>query len=178
MINILDSDFVIDNNLVQSETLRCWKRQQGAFNIHFFTSIHHSQDELISSYGRIRDYIAIYFQGNYLKLDIERWNIYQIHLLTFKIDADFKQLVEQDKFATRKIIIDSLSQVPDEHYIKDLINKQMFQFSIERRVVNNLSIMEVITKEDKQLATYIQQIPPDKDQLINSLLINFGDGQN
>jgi hypothetical protein len=176
MVKIQKSDFIIAQELVKQENLICWKRPQGEFDIYFFSAVHNSQEELNSCYGRIRDYIAIYFQGNTLSLDVERWNIYQFHLMNITIDPDLKQVIEQDKFATRKIVLDGLSGDIDEQMIAGLIEKEVFEFSVQRRTIQHASIMDLIALQDQDLANYLQQEMLPKNEIINSLINKFGNG--
>ncbi|WP_158622411.1 ABC-three component system middle component 1 [Pedobacter sp. KBW06] len=176
MTDINKSDFAIDANLVGSDSLACWQKPYDRFNIYFFTAIHSSEQELLDSYAKIRDYIAVYFQGSYLSLDVERWNIYQFHLLGCKIDPNKKQVIEQDKFATRKIVLDGLTGTFDDQRIKSLIEREVFFFSVQRRDVQHQPVLEFIGQRDQQLATYLTQQAPEREALIKSLIDTFGNG--
>jgi len=178
MTDISKTDFAIDHSLVEQQNLACWKREYDKFNIYFFTSMHDSEADLVESYSRIRDYIAIYFQGNFLNLDVERWNIYQFHILNCSIDPNVKQVIEQDKFATRKIVLDGIADEINESAIKSLIDMEIFQFSVQRRSIQHISILDVIKSQDRELASYLTNETLPKDQLINSLINTFGNGED
>ncbi|WP_316789642.1 ABC-three component system middle component 1 [Pedobacter frigoris] len=178
MTEIIKFDFLIDHELVDQQTLSCWKRESDRFNIYFFTCTHDSVADLLESYTRIRDYIAIYFQGDFLKLDVERWNIYQFHLLTSVIDPNVKQTIEQDKFATRKIVLDGLSEEITDDVIKKLIDVELFQFFIQRRMIQHVSILDVLDQQDREVASYLRHENPSRDEMISSLLKAFGNGEN
>lgn len=176
MNNIVKSDFLIDEKLLNAGGLTSWKKEYERFNIYFFTAVHNSVEELMNSYSKIRDYIAVYFQGDYLTKDVERWNIYQFHLLKCFVDPNLKQLVEQDKFSTRKIVLDQLSCTLDEESICRLIDVEIFQFSVQRREIQNKPVLDVIREQDEELAAYLTGEVPAKDQLIQSLIDTFGNG--
>lgn len=178
MIDITKSDFLIDCGLVEQENLLCWKREYEKFNIYFFTSLHDSESDLVKSYEKIRDYIAIYFQGDFLKLDVERWNIYQFHILNCSVDPNVKQVIEQDKFSTRKIVLDGIPNEITEDKIKDLINDEVFTFSVNKRSIPRISILDIIGQHDQELASYLKQEMPPKDKIIESLINKFGNDQD
>ena len=178
MNKIIKFNFPIDHQLINQKTLSCWKRESDQFNIYFLTCTHESEAELLKSYTAIRDYIAIYFQGEFLKLDVERWNIYQFHLLACLVDPNIKQTIEQDKFATRKIVLDGLSNEITDEVVKELINKELFQFSVKRRVIQHVSILDVLDQQDREVASYLRYQSPSREEMVSSLLKTFGNGEN
>ncbi|MGF1765420.1 ABC-three component system middle component 1, partial [Aliivibrio kagoshimensis] len=92
----MDQEFCFDN-------LSCWKKQESNYNIYIFAIQCKTEKELSEVYSHLRDYIALYFQGQLLTKDVERWNIYQVFLVEHKVSKSLELMIEQDKYSTRKI---------------------------------------------------------------------------
>lgn len=122
------------------EGLKCWTKEENQYNIYIFSIQLEDKTELLKIYEEFRDYIAIYFQSQVLEKNVERWNIYQFFFIKDKIDEVTKQLVEQDKFSTRKIIHDGFNKEISDDEIISLINDELFNFTISKRSLASDSI--------------------------------------
>lgn len=144
------------------EGLECWIKEEKDYNIYIFSIQFLDKDELLKVHEELRDYIAIYFQSQFLEKNVERWNIYQFFFIKNKIDEVTKQLVEQDKFSTRKIIHDDFNRELSDEDIISLIDVELFNFTISKRSLASDSVDtflkskghdEVILILDKKLTT-------------------------
>lgn len=122
------------------EGLECWIKQENDYNIYIFSIQLEDKSTLLQIHEELRDYIAIYFQSQFLEKNVERWNIYQFFFLKDKIDEVTKQLVEQDKFSTRKIVHDGFKKDLIDKEIITLINDELFNFTINKRSLASESV--------------------------------------
>lgn len=143
---------------ISFENLTCWEFKEDKYSLYIFSIQLKNQDKLLDIHEELRDYIAIYFQSQYLEIDIERWNIYQFFLIESKIDAISKQMIEQDKFSTRKIIHDNLQKKLSDDEIKSLINKELFDFKFENRQINKDSIESFLKNDHSSVLSLIDKI--------------------
>ncbi|ANE50621.1 ABC-three component system middle component 1 [Flavisolibacter tropicus] len=80
-----------------------------------------SSNELLSNYwDKISGSIAAYYQP-YLSNDFEKWNIYIMYISTIKVDQHLKYKIENDRFSSRKIVIDQFNKEVNDLTIEDLV---------------------------------------------------------
>lgn len=120
--------------------LECWTKKENDYNIYIFSIQLEDKSELLKVHEELRDYIAIYFQSQVLEKNVERWNIYQFFFIKDKIDEVTKQLVEQDKFSTRKIIHDGFNRELSDEEIISLIDVELFNFTVSKRSLASDSV--------------------------------------
>lgn len=113
--------------------LECWIKEENDYNIYIFSIQLENKSKLLQVHEELRDYIAIYFQSQFLQKNVERWNIYQFFFIKHKIDEVMKQLVEQDKFSTRKIIHDGFNKELTDQEIISIIDNELFNLTISNR---------------------------------------------
>lgn len=128
-----------DENIIL-KGLECWIKEENDYNIYIFSIQLEDKSELLKIHEELRDYIAIYFQSQFLEKNVERWNIYQFFFIKDKIDEVMKQLVEQDKFSTRKIIHDGFNKELSDDEIISLVNDELFNFTINKRSLESESV--------------------------------------
>lgn len=132
----------LNRDISEKCNLNCLIRQEAnaAYNIYVFIMQVTLEKELNENWEKLINNISFSFQSK-LKLDIEKWNIYTIFLVQEKVSDNLKYRIEQDKFATRKIILDSKRQYGDIfenpkdeiNQIVNLINKKFFKVTIHGR---------------------------------------------
>lgn len=137
--HIIESLKEKDKNIT-FENLECWSKEENNYNIYIFSIQLENKSKLLQVHEELRDYIAIYFQSQFLEKNVERWNIYQFFFIKDKIDEVTKQLVEQDKFSTRKIIHDGFNKEISDDEIISLINNELFEFIINKRSLASESV--------------------------------------
>ncbi|MDM1328669.1 ABC-three component system middle component 1 [Myroides odoratimimus] len=136
-----------DENIV-FECLECWIKEENNYNIYIFSIQLEDKKKLLEIHEELRDYIAIYFQSQFLEKNVERWNIYQFFFIKDKIDEVTKQLIEQDKFSTRKIIHDGLNREINDDDITSIIEEELFKFEYTPRGLATESIDEFLAKKE------------------------------
>lgn len=175
------ADHIIQSLKEKDETisvdkLTCWEFKEHNYSLYIFSIELKDQDELLKIHEELRDYIAIYFQSQFLDKDVERWNIYQFFFIKEKVDDTTKQLIEQDKFSTRKIIHDNLQKELTDDDIKIIINQKLFDFKIEKRIINRDSIESFLNKDHSSVLLLIDEIGNEKmSDSIELILTSLGD---
>jgi hypothetical protein len=127
---------LLENNIIEKlkekpefdeiSNLKCYAKHEPDFNMYFFTYYVDQSDLLAEIEETVRDFIAIYFQGLTIEKDVERWNLYIFYFVNGNVKQDLKYKIEQDKFSTRKIVIDKIEDEPDDEKISELINCELF----------------------------------------------------
>lgn len=98
---------------------------------HIFTIEVETVKQLEDIWESLTDKIAVYFQST-LENEFETWNVYIVFLSTIKIPRKIKYEIENDKYSSRKIVIDELSPPIDESEIKKKISKKIFRLDIDK----------------------------------------------
>lgn len=118
------------------ELVECRINPEDDYNIYIFTMVLKDQEDLIRSWQDISSDIAIYFQGE-LETEIEIWNIYILFFVQGSVDNEVRYLVEQNKYSSRKLVIEDIESPITEKYINDIINEKLFNVKIDS--VSNMS---------------------------------------
>ncbi|EMF0157468.1 ABC-three component system middle component 1 [Enterococcus hirae] len=126
--------------------LTCYTYQQAneKYRLHFFCYIFDNQDELLANYEEINDQIAYSFQSQ-LKRKIERWNIYFFLFVKAKVAKPIKASIEQDKYATRKVIVDNFRESGTNDAQKEA-QKEAQKNKIQERLLLNLEQTKPLKK--------------------------------
>lgn len=157
-VNYINQSLIEKDGKITFEGLDCWSKEETGYSIYIFSIQLENQSELLEVHQDIRDYIAIYFQSQFLEKNVERWNIYQFYFIKDKIDESTKQLIEQDKFSTRKIIHDGINKELSDDEIISLVNKELFEFNISNRVLPNESADDfLIAKGHNKILSLLNQ---------------------
>lgn len=166
--HIIESLKEKDENII-FEGLECWIKEEYNYNIYIFSIQLEDKDKLLEIHEELRDYIAIYFQSQLIEKNVERWNIYQFFFIQDKIDEVTKQLIEQDKFSTRKIIHDGLNKVINDDHIKSIIEEELFKFEYTPRGLATESIDEFLAKKEHNDVISILDKNIEIEELIKTL---------
>ncbi|MCT4614455.1 MAG: hypothetical protein N4A49_06230 [Marinifilaceae bacterium] len=153
------------------EGLQCWVREEKTYNIYIFSVLVEDESHLQTIQENVRDYIAIYFQGQILEKEVERWNIYQVFFCKEPISSSaIKLTIEQDKFATRKIVLDNnIAQNISAEAMKNLIYDEIFKFEFKPTIKNINKLSESLTEDDKKIV----DLATSFDLTDNTSLFNF-----
>lgn len=133
------------------ENIVCWIAQTGKYGIRVFQVQVEDELELSKWHEEISAAIAVDVQSK-LKTKIEKWNLYLIFECKKPISLPLKSDIEQDKYSTRKMVWDSLSQ--EEIDSKEYIEKRLFDLEIKEDVDIN-KILEEETLQDRIKRTNI-----------------------
>lgn len=173
--NIIESLKEMDET-ISFEKLCCWEYKEDNYSLYIFSIQLKSQDELLKINEELRDYIAIYFQSQFLQKEVERWNIYQFFFIDETIDNTTKQMIEQDKFSTRKIILDNKQKMLSDDEIKSLINKELFDFKIEKREIKKETIEKKLKNKHSSVLSLIDEIGKSTmDEYLELILTSLND---
>jgi len=151
------------------QKLECWVKSQDNYNIHIFSIQLSDEAELLEVKEDLRDYLAIYFQSQILEKDVERWNIYQVFFVQKHVRKEIKQQIEQDKFATRKLVIDNLGRVLSDVEIDQRINDEIFKFEFSSNKQTSLSLVDSLETEETMLFNEIINVKGDINLLLNPI---------
>jgi hypothetical protein len=129
--------------------VNCWVKKENGYNIYIFQVVVEDEADLETYYERITAAIATEFQA-LLEKAIERWNIYLVFESKEKISDGLRGRVEQDKYSSRKLVWESLSdiQLEDSNY---LLNR-LLNLEINRpEATDTITLTEKIKRIDNDL---------------------------
>ncbi len=153
--NILKEIKKSQEDVPEFEQLHCWEKSFEDYKIYIFSIQIDKESDLIEVSEKLRDFIAIYFQSQLLEKMVEKWNLYQVVIVNEEVEPSIKQKVEQDKFATRKIVISNLSKNLSELDIKKLISDEIFNFTITPTKKDFIPLKSSISIEDKEVINLV-----------------------
>ena len=106
------------DNIDWINKVTCWVKKETGYNIYIFQVVVEDELDLELNYERITAAIATEFQA-LLDKTIERWNIYLVFECKKKISEGLRGKIEQDKYSSRKMVWDLLSetQLGDANYL-------------------------------------------------------------
>ena len=140
--------------------LKCLIKDENGFNIYIFTIIVENEDELDRIWIALVSDIAVYVQSKLIE-NIEIWNMYTIFFVKDKISYYTKYKIEEDRYSTRKIVIDNYStDLSDEKSMDKIINEKLFDFTIqtqEQYSKENISIRNLLLKNDPNLYNIVSE---------------------
>ena len=120
--------------IISQEELKeliCWEKKNDDFSFYIFSMQFQNDNDLYANWKEINNIIAAYFQSN-LKKSIEIWNIYLFFFVENEVKKEIRYEIEQDKYCSRKIIIDSNNDWLEEEKQLELINNKLFSLKIEK----------------------------------------------
>ncbi|MED5121611.1 MULTISPECIES: ABC-three component system middle component 1 [Priestia] len=151
------------------DSVQCRIKPEEKYDLYIFTVVMKDQDELIQNWKDISSDIAIHFQGG-LKNDIEIWNIYILFLVFNSVNSEVRYLVEQNKYSSRKLVIEDVERPLSETDIDNIINDKLFSITVKSPsiVPPTESISMTLKTKYKSLYTIVN----DYDQEKPSVLFN------
>lgn len=116
------------------------------------------------------------------------WNCYCVFLCPKKVPKELKYKIENNKFAMRKIVIDSFPNLDDESKVIEALNKRILSFNVRASLVSQekklvrppvtLSSLSInLLKEGLSIDRTNQSIDARNDW-INNQLINLEKNEN
>lgn len=165
----------LNRDLYESCKINCFVRQEAnnTYNIYVFTMQLRLEKELKDNWEKFINNISISFQSK-LEQDVEKWNIYTIFFVEEKVSDIIKFRIEQDKFATRKIVLDSTRQYGDLFdnpsneisQIENLINSKLFSIKIQNKnLVKEENFIQLINDKSQIYRAVIE-----RDNRVETLL--------
>ncbi|MEK4602425.1 ABC-three component system middle component 1 [Bacillus sp. FSL L8-0099] len=147
----------------QYDKVKCFQYidDQGKYKFYIFTCYYDLEEELKNDFRILNDIIAYDFQRK-LMLDIEKWNIYIFFFAKEIISEELKNLIEQNKYATRKIVFDNISKELSNSEIEKIIFNKLFflDLSPEEKVQDQgtNAVQDIISRKDLLLMDLITEI--------------------
>ncbi len=85
-----------------------------------------------------------------LKNDFSKWNSYVFYLIENTVEKPLKYEIENNKFSTRKIVIESINQAVDDNTIKSILSEHIIndniEFNVESKNVESFSKNAIINE--------------------------------
>lgn len=152
--------------------ISCWEKQQGKLLIYVFTQSFQNGVQLIENYKLLRDHIAVCFQSQGQISDAQRWNLYIFFFVSEKVDRGIKQQVEQDKFSSRKIVIDDCGDHISDDLIVKHINADLFEIKVEKKASKETSLEKLIGENFPNIKNALNSFGARDTQEILTPLLN------
>lgn len=107
-----------------------------------------------------------------LKNDFSKWNSYVFYITDSSVQRPLKYEIENNKFSTRKIVIESISQDIDENLLKNILSEHIINDNIDYNVKNQ--DIESFTKDiiinEALIATSFNKSNTDKEENLLKVL--------
>lgn len=129
-----------------SKGLKLWVKKENNFKIYIFSIKFDSENEFMNEWEDLISKIAYHYQADLENpmLEIEKYNMYVFFFVHDPIRNNLKFTIEHDKYSTRKIVVDNISENIDDIQIKQKISEKLFSlklpFKQEKRIENLLEI--------------------------------------
>jgi len=155
------------------DLVECRIKSEDLYDVYIFTVIIQDQDKLIEIWEDISSDVALYFQGS-LKSEIEIWNIYILFLVQASVESQVRYLIEQNKYSSRKLVIEEIKSPITEEIIEDIINEKLFKVKINSVSSSSKNRTESISNKleasYKKLFTIINESNEKPSVLYNKYL--------
>lgn len=140
--------------------------------ISIFSFLFETEDYLNDNWDKITSSIASYYQSVFEneENEFERWNIYILFLVKNSVGIQLKYKIENDKFSSRKIVIDNIKEDLNKNLVTGLIAKHIINSDLDVSNFENSNAYrsDAIYSNDSKIYQLIE----------NSNLIFFGRGAN
>lgn len=94
--------------------------------INVFTLLFETSAQLSDKWEDICSTIAAYFQSSLpAEKEFERWNVYLFYICMEHVDKSLQYKLENDRFASRKILINDFIGELDEQRVEDIISQHI-----------------------------------------------------
>lgn len=154
------------NNLF--DLVECRIKSENHYNVYIFTLILKDQDELLENWKDISSDIAIHFQGG-LESDIEIWNIYILFLVQGSVDSQTRYLIEQNKYSSRKLVIEYVKGPIDKEFIENIVNDKLFNVKVDsdsNKSIPTKSISVILGNKYENLFSVINDSGQEKPSVL------------
>ncbi|MGA5658861.1 ABC-three component system middle component 1 [Bacillus bombysepticus] len=164
---ILVEDLTLENELKRN--IKCFSCdiQDRNFNLYIFSYEFKDEQDFLENFKTINNSIAFDFQRNLIK-EIERWNLYFIAFVNSEVSGQAKNTFEQDKYATRKIVYDGMSNTTIAEK-KGMIYKKLFDLELNSREHEQ----KINSSENEQtLITFLTDTEQKTLEIMNKVVAN------
>ncbi|EPN2034957.1 TPA: hypothetical protein PTV42_003357 [Clostridium botulinum] len=113
-----------------------------------------SQDDLKNYWREVVNNVAMYIQSS-LNKNIELFNVYILFFVE-KVDENLIYIIEQDKYSSRKIVINKKIPI-DIQRLENIVDDKLFEFVTDK--IENKNILDnYLKKYNKKFYTFIKDI--------------------
>ncbi|NOU94895.1 hypothetical protein GC093_16940 [Paenibacillus sp. LMG 31456] len=161
----------IINNLISNsgkqiyENVDCWIKQEELFKLYIFSVVITDVDTLKKRWLSIINDIAVNFQST-LEKTVEIWNIYVVFIIHNKVEKELKYLIEQNKFSSRKIVLDNIqnrNKNLKKDHIQSIISSKLFNLSFNAKPhLDDENLETILLKENEVLFKIISENSIDR----------------
>lgn len=130
----------------ENNSLKCWVKQERGHQLYVFSVYFPNQETLSVQWVDAKQYIAAYVQGLLLDKAVERWNLYLFFLVGETVDSQLQYVIEQDKYSTRKIVLDEVGDHLNDKNISNMISETLFLLEIKADSINDTDNIDDILK--------------------------------
>ena len=144
--------------------------------INCITCLCDSANEVMSDWKGIQSLISAYFKP---KKEFSKWNVYLVIFCKEKIPIRDKYIIQNDKYAVRKIVIDGVNETLDINEITKSINEELLCLDLSTEQKNYTKSQ----KNDPLLYDLVKGTPLDKsdnskyqrESIIKKLIEHFNE---
>jgi len=113
-----------------------------------------SAEEIVSNWRAIQNLISVHYQPNG---NLARWNIYLAFFCTESIPILDKYVIQNDKYAVRKVILDDQKEIIDIEEANSLLSSQLLGTDLKLKKHEAYSEHEIFLN----IAEYVKGAPLD-----------------
>lgn len=128
--------------------------------ISVFSFLFETEDCLNNNWNKVTSSIASYYQSGFENEEnqFERWNIYILFLVKKTVGIQLKYKIENDRFSSRKIIVDNISEILDIDLMKKLIAKHIINSDLDMFDFGNPkdSKVDIIYSNDSKIYQLVE----------------------
>lgn len=163
----INKDLLVDFATTSNE-IYYWTKEVNStnrkYNCHIFSFEIKDEVCLSNEWEGIVATLASDFQAD-LDSKIERWNVYVVFVLANEIISDLKYKIEQDKYSSRKLVLDG-QNINSEGDLIQVIETKLFQIPLinHAKQQSTDSIEALLKADDSELLKSLKGIK------INSLI--------
>ncbi|MBV4438457.1 ABC-three component system middle component 1 [Clostridium tyrobutyricum] len=165
-VKLIKENIDCDNLRVCHFEEKVENKNKKEYELNIICCTFNKEEDLNNYWKRIVDNVALYVQSK-LEKTIELYNVYIIFFIE-EINEQLLYKIEQDKYSSRKIVIKKAMPMSEEE-LKDIVNKRLFYFDIEKSQ-NNFSISEILMNSEKEFYEYLDSKDSIKDDDIDEIV--------
>ncbi|MGP5564992.1 ABC-three component system middle component 1 [Vreelandella alkaliphila] len=162
--NIRFEFFASDDSLYYLTCIACWCNTAA---------------EVISSWRAIQSLVSAYYQP---PGELAKWNIYLAFFCTESLSVWDKYVIQNDKYAVRKIVLDGLNEFPDLVKAESLLNNQLLGADLKLKDKDDQAKQKTVLS----INCYVSGAPLDsteeskkkRAEIIDNMIESLGEDEN
>lgn len=153
------------------DNVACWVKYEEKYNVHVFTAVVNDEEQLSQIWLSLVDDVAIHFQS-LLKSNVEIWNIYIVFFVNKMISVNLKYCIEQNKYSSRKIVVDDLyPKIMSDAVIEENLLQKLFVFRTTTSEFHNskYNLESILNRISSNMSSTLKK-NLDKSELIQDFM--------